>query len=133
MTRHALDKLMMDVPDNPVAREHVTGYFKLHPEFVKIVRAAPYPALARKGGPRLLKLRDELRRDGFSWLLALRLIPITAITFGRAGLLAHPCMLHGDRGGHCASLGCVSFRKYTEFLRAYLNGQVRRLEVIAGG
>ena len=37
-------------PTIPSAREHVTGYFKLHPDFVKIVRAAPYPPLAREGG-----------------------------------------------------------------------------------
>jgi spore coat polysaccharide biosynthesis protein SpsF len=30
-TRRALDKLMMDARNDPVAREHITGYFKLHP------------------------------------------------------------------------------------------------------
>jgi spore coat polysaccharide biosynthesis protein SpsF len=49
-SRRALDKLMMDAHDDPVAREHVTGYFKLHPEFVPIARAPAYPALARKAG-----------------------------------------------------------------------------------
>src|SRR6516165_6891656 len=44
-TRRALDKLMMDARNDPVAREHVTGYFKLHPEFVRIARAPAYPAL----------------------------------------------------------------------------------------
>ena len=39
LTRRALDKLMMDARDDPVAREHVTGYFKLHPDFVPIARA----------------------------------------------------------------------------------------------
>ena len=33
---------MMDAAQDPAAREHVTGYFKLHPDFVKIVRAG-YP------------------------------------------------------------------------------------------
>ena len=46
-SRRALDKLMMDASDDPVAREHVTGYFKLHPDFVRIARAPAYPALAR--------------------------------------------------------------------------------------
>src|SRR5262245_59031475 len=32
-SRRALDKLMMDAASDPVAREHVTGYFKLHPDF----------------------------------------------------------------------------------------------------
>ncbi|MDR3526170.1 MAG: NTP transferase domain-containing protein [Rhizomicrobium sp.] len=48
-TRRALDKLMLVASNDPVAREHVTGYFKLHPDFVPIARAKPYPRLARSG------------------------------------------------------------------------------------
>lgn len=48
-TRRALDKLMLVAADDPVAKEHVTGYFKLHPDFVSIARAKPYPKLARSG------------------------------------------------------------------------------------
>ena len=48
-TRRALDKLMLVASTDPVAKEHVTGYFKLHPEFVPIARAKPYPRLARSG------------------------------------------------------------------------------------
>jgi spore coat polysaccharide biosynthesis protein SpsF len=59
-TRRALDKLMMDAHDDPVAREHVTGYFKLHPEFVRIARAAPYPALARQAGRLTVDTPDDL-------------------------------------------------------------------------
>jgi spore coat polysaccharide biosynthesis protein SpsF len=60
LSRRALDKLMMDAGHDPVAREHVTGYFKLHPEFVKIARAAPYPALARDGGRLTIDTPDDL-------------------------------------------------------------------------
>jgi spore coat polysaccharide biosynthesis protein SpsF len=60
LTRHALDKLMMDAGHDPAAREHVTGYFKLHPDFVKIARAAPYPALARNGGRLTIDTPDDL-------------------------------------------------------------------------
>jgi spore coat polysaccharide biosynthesis protein SpsF len=35
MSRVALDKLMVKAHDDPVAREHVSAYFKIHPEFVK--------------------------------------------------------------------------------------------------
>lgn len=59
-SRRALDKLMMDAADDAAAREHVTGYFKLHPDFVKIVRAAPYPSLARKGGRLTIDTPDDL-------------------------------------------------------------------------
>jgi spore coat polysaccharide biosynthesis protein SpsF len=60
LTRRALDKLMMDAGRDPAAREHVTGYFKLHPDFVKIARAAPYPALARDGGRLTIDTPDDL-------------------------------------------------------------------------
>ena len=59
-SRRGLDKLMMDAGNDPTAREHVTGYFKLHPDFVKIVRAAPYPALARKGARITIDTPDDL-------------------------------------------------------------------------
>ncbi len=60
LTRRALDKLMMDAGGDPVAREHVTGYFKLHPDFVKIARAKPYPSLAREGGRLTIDTPDDL-------------------------------------------------------------------------
>jgi spore coat polysaccharide biosynthesis protein SpsF len=59
-TRRALDKLMMDAGDDPAAREHVTGYFKLHPDFVPIARAPAYPALAREGGRLTIDTPDDL-------------------------------------------------------------------------
>jgi spore coat polysaccharide biosynthesis protein SpsF len=59
-SRRALDKLMMDAATDPVAQEHVTGYFKLHPDFAKIVRAAPYPPLAKKGGRLTIDTPDDL-------------------------------------------------------------------------
>ncbi len=59
-SRRALDRLMMDAAHDPVAREHVTGYFKLHPDFARIVRAAPYPALAREPGRLTIDTPDDL-------------------------------------------------------------------------
>jgi len=49
-SRRALDRLMMDAAHDRCAREHVTGYFKLHPDFVKVVRAKPYAPLDGKRG-----------------------------------------------------------------------------------
>ena len=60
MTRRALDKLMMDAADDPVAREHVTGYFKLHPTFVPIARAKAYPRLAKLAGRLTIDTPDDL-------------------------------------------------------------------------
>ncbi len=59
-SRRALDRLMMDAQHDPAAKEHVTGYFKLHPDFVKIVRAAPWPPLAKKGGRFTIDTPDDL-------------------------------------------------------------------------
>ncbi len=71
-----------------------------------------------------LTLREEL----FHGVQALRLSPIgQGDVFGRTGLLAHPYML-GPNGD---SNGCVSFKDYSVFLRAYQNGGVKRLVVVA--
>ncbi|MGB8365374.1 MAG: cytidylyltransferase domain-containing protein [Rhizomicrobium sp.] len=59
-SRRALDKLMMDASDDPIAREHVTGYFKAHPDFVRIARAPAYPPLARAGGRLTIDTPDDL-------------------------------------------------------------------------
>jgi hypothetical protein len=70
-----------------------------------------------------LKLRESL----FHGVRALRLTPINANVFGRAGLLAHTYML-GPNGD---SNGCVSFKDYDAFLQAYVRGEVKRLTVVA--
>jgi len=71
-----------------------------------------------------LKPRESL----FHGVRALRLIPVDeSKVFGRSGLLAHTYML-GPNGD---SNGCVSFRDYDAFLRAYESGKVRRLAVVA--
>jgi hypothetical protein len=68
------------------------------------------------------------REQPFHGVQALRLIPVgNGDTYGRAGLLAHTYML-GANGG---SFGCVSFRDYHAFLQAYLQGDVKRLTVVA--
>jgi uncharacterized membrane protein YdjX (TVP38/TMEM64 family) len=41
-----------------------------------IARSAFADPMARRGGGALAKLRDELRRNGFSYLLAIRLVPL---------------------------------------------------------
>jgi Protein of unknown function (DUF2778) len=59
---------------------------------------------------------------------ALRLIPVDeSKVFGRSGLLAHTFML----GPNGQSNGCVSFRNYNAFLRAYSRGEIRQLAVVA--
>jgi hypothetical protein len=70
----------------------------------------------------------EPREESFHGVQALRLTPVGGgDIFGRAGLLAHSYML-GPNGD---SNGCVSFKDYDAFLKAYQNGQVKRLAVVA--
>jgi hypothetical protein len=69
-----------------------------------------------------------LRESLFHGVQAIRLNPVgEGGVYGRAGLLAHPFML-GPNGD---SNGCVSFKDYDAFLRAYQNGQVKKLAVVA--
>jgi hypothetical protein len=69
-----------------------------------------------------------LREGSFHGVQAIRLNPVgEGGIYGRAGLLAHPFML-GPNGD---SNGCVSFRDYDAFLRAYENGQIKKLAVVA--
>jgi hypothetical protein len=68
------------------------------------------------------------RESLFHGVQALRLIPVeNDKVFGRTGLLAHSYML----GSNGQSNGCVSFRNYAAFLRAYMAGEIKRLAVVA--
>jgi hypothetical protein len=69
-----------------------------------------------------------LRESLFHGVQAIRLSPVgEGGVYGRAGLLAHPFML-GPNGD---SNGCVSVKDYDAFLRAYQNGQIKKLAVVA--
>jgi hypothetical protein len=71
-----------------------------------------------------LQPREEL----FHGVQALRMTPVgDGDIFGRAGILAHPYML-GPNGD---SNGCVSVKDYDAFLKAYQDGQIKRLAVVA--
>ena len=50
-----------------------------------------------------------------------------ASMFNRDGILAHSYML-GPSG---QSNGCVSFKDYPKFLRAYLRGEIDRIVVVS--
>ncbi len=66
------------------------------------------------------------RESLFHGVEALRLTPTDSSVFGRAGLLAHTYML----GAEGDSNGCISFRDYDAFLRAYRSGQINKLVVV---
>ena len=70
-----------------------------------------------------LKPRETL----FHGVQALRMIPVgDNDTLGRSGLLAHSYML-GPNGD---SNGCVSIKNYDKFLKAFTNGEIKRLVVV---
>jgi type VI secretion system (T6SS) effector TldE1-like protein len=70
----------------------------------------------------------KMREAPFHGVQALRLIPVNEDeALGRSGLLAHTYML-GPNGD---SNGCVSFRNYEAFLRAYQSQKIKRLAVVA--
>jgi hypothetical protein len=72
-----------------------------------------------------LTMREQL----FHGVQALRLTPVGGHgeIYGRTGLLAHTYLL-GPNGD---SNGCVSFKNYDAFLKAYQNNKVKRLVVVA--
>ena len=71
-----------------------------------------------------------LRESLFHGVQAIRLNPIDEDKmFGRDGILAHSYML----GPNGASNGCVSFRDYPAFLRAFRDGEVNRMMVLERG
>jgi hypothetical protein len=68
-----------------------------------------------------------MREGLFHGVEALRLNPAGDNSmYGRDGILAHPYML-GPSG---QSFGCVSFRDYEAFLRAFKRGEVNRIVVV---
>ena len=70
-----------------------------------------------------LTMREAL----FHGVQALRMTPVgDREMYGRDGILAHTYML-GPSG---QSNGCVSFRDYERFLRAYMRGEINRIVVI---
>jgi hypothetical protein len=68
-----------------------------------------------------------MREGLFHGVEALRLNPVGDNSmYGRDGILAHPYML-GPSG---QSFGCVSFKDYEAFLRAFKRGEVNRIVVV---
>ena len=59
-SRHALDWLLTHAADDPVAREHVTSWFKLHPEAVRTAILPEYAPLAVKHARLSIDTADDL-------------------------------------------------------------------------
>ncbi len=69
-----------------------------------------------------------LRERRFHGVEAIRLLPVDGKKkYGRDGLLAHTYML---RGGLAQSNGCVVFKDYQRFLKAFKRGRITRMVVV---
>jgi hypothetical protein len=110
---------MVYLPDGRRLEAHSgLGSFMDDPHYVGVKNQGPTP-------PNTYRL--ALRENLFHGVRALRLIPVgDGNMFGRDGILAHHYLL----GPNGASNGCVSFANYSEFLNAYLNGDIDRLVVV---
>ena len=88
----------------------------------------PRYASRKDRGPTPPNVYDLVLREGsFHGVQAIRLKPVNDDKmYGRAGILAHPYML----GASGQSFGCVSFKDYPEFLKAFESGEVNRLVVV---
>ena len=88
----------------------------------------PRYASRKDRGPTPPNVYDLVLREGsFHGVQAIRLKPENDDKmFGRAGILAHSYML-GPSG---QSFGCVSFKDYAQFLKAFESGEVDRLVVV---
>ena len=127
----------------PTSYDQLTAIYDISAHTVYLpsgVRLEAHSGLGdRIDDPRFVDERDHgatppgvyqltMRESIFHGVQALRLNPIGGgFTFNRVGLLAHPYML-GPNGD---SNGCVSFKTYEVFLRAFQSGEVKRLAVVA--
>ena len=138
------ERLIVRASDMPgTAYDQWTAVYDISAHTVYLPDGTPLEAHSGLGDkiddPRYVNERDRgatppgvyhltLRESLFHGVQALRLNPIGGgFTFNRVGLLAHPYML-GPNGD---SNGCVSFKTYDAFLRAFQSGEVKRLAVVA--
>lgn len=93
-----------------------------NPRYVHVKMNGPTP-------PNTYKL--SMREKRFHGVEAIRMTPIGSEPMhGRNGILAHSYLLRGRAG---QSHGCVAFKDYNRFLKAFKAGQVTHMIVVPGG
>jgi len=95
------------------------GQMRDNPRYTHVKMRGPTP-------PHIYDL--SWRERLFHGVKAIRLTPVggSSAIHNRDGLLAHTYMLNPEG----ASNGCVSFRDYTPFQRAFERGEIRKLAVV---
>jgi hypothetical protein len=107
------------MPDGTRLEAHSgLGSFRDNPAHIRKKNRGPTPPNVYE-----LTMRERL----FHGVRAIRLNPAPGSTmFGRDGMLAHTYML----GSSGQSNGCVSFKNYKAFLKAFVRGEVTRMVVV---
>lgn len=111
------------MPDGSVLEAHSgIGEMADDPRYISVKMRGPTP-------PHTYNLK--LREKRFHGVEALRMLPVDGKNRnGRDGILAHSYLL---RGGRAESHGCVAFKDYDRFLRAFKQGKVKQLVVVPRG
>ncbi len=107
------------MPDGTKLEAHSgKGHMKDNPKFVNRRGKGPTP-------PNVYNLR--MREARFHGVEAIRMLPVDqSLQHGRDGFLTHTPLLRGTNG----SSGCVAFKHYDRFLKAFKAGKVKRMIVV---
>ncbi|MBO6507161.1 MAG: DUF2778 domain-containing protein [Roseibium sp.] len=107
------------MPDGTKLEAHSgIGHRKDNPKYAYVKNLGPTP-------PNVYKLRMRERR--FHGVEAIRMLPYDrAAMKGRDGMLAHTPLLRRSNGSH----GCVAFKHYAKFLKAFKAGKVKTMIVV---
>ncbi len=107
------------MPDGTKLEAHSgIGHRKDKPKYAHVRNLGPTP-------PNVYDLRMRERR--FHGVEAIRMLPrdVKAMK-GRDGMLAHTPLLRSSNGSH----GCVAFKHYNKFLKAFKAGKVKQMIVV---
>ena len=111
---------VVHMPDGTKLEAH-SGIGKMadNPRFVHVKMNGPTP-------PNTYKL--SMRETRFYGVEAIRMTPVGGGKMhGRDGILAHSYLL---RGGRAELHGCVAFKDYPRFLKAFKQGKVKQIVVV---
>lgn len=111
------------MPDGSVLEAH-SGIGKMadNPKYAHVKMKGPTPPHTY-----VLKMREKR----FHGVEAIRMLPVDGKNkHGRDGFLTHSYLL---RGGRAESHGCVAFKNYDKFLKAFKQGKVTQLVVVPSG
>jgi len=111
------------MPDGSVLEAH-SGVGKMadDPRYVNVKMNGPTP-------PHTYNLK--MRESRFHGVEAIRMLPADGKNkYGRDGFLTHSYLL---RGRPAESHGCVAFKEYDRFLKAFKQGKVKQIIVVPNG